>query len=138
MNRRTDELVFRGVILLSLLAALIFGMAAAHADDFTVMKMPNDMGGHVYLTHEPCDMTTSLPIAETLYLAYSLWYEGTPEEQRQEACWCKPEIDLSTVPPGNGVIFEMVNIVTAEGRIFASYWKDFVPRDPPALAEKEY
>jgi hypothetical protein len=83
------------------LAVLILVAAfpiTALADEPKLLRADNGLNGHVYLTQEKCELTSPVPIAEEMKLAYSLMDEGTTNVRRADGCWFSPAIDYSVIP----------------------------------------
>jgi hypothetical protein len=103
------------------------------------LSMENGMGGHVYLTHEPCDVSLNSPTSDTLYRAYSLWNEGQPGQQQFEACWFTPYVDLRQFPTdSDDRLVRFVYVLTPDGRIYKSLFSDYVPAGQVAAQERKY
>jgi hypothetical protein len=110
--------VIRTVVLGIFVFAVSFMYGFAHAD----MVAPNDVGGKIVITDEPCkqhftnDVTKKYATnGETVKRAYSVYNEGTTAEVKSEGCYLIPDVKMEEVismepPPGARAITQVVNI----------------------------
>lgn len=108
-------------------------MLPAHAEP--VAKLANVNQGTIYLTFEPCPAKFNVPIADPLYRAYAVDFEGTDHERTVEAYWVSPEINWSEIPEADRPhIVRAITILAPEGH--ETYlWTDFEPVNSSAKGE---